>query len=139
MYQTNKGLLLAAEDIKYSKNTGLMGDQDFNDVLVGLLTFADGTPLVPVPNGFPVPEPASLGLLMTGLLLMSRKGWCDESVDRWLAPRPVASASVRVNMLAPAVRRSTSHARTCGASLNQPCSHLRCVAQPAMRAPAVHR
>ena len=73
MYQTNKGLLIAAEDIKYSQGTGRMGDQDYNDVIVGLLTYADGTPLIPIPHGSIVPEPASLGLLVLGTLLAWRR------------------------------------------------------------------
>lgn len=45
------GYVVAFEDLAYNGNTGLLGDQDYNDVVFSLTT---------------VPEPASAGLLLLG-------------------------------------------------------------------------
>lgn len=64
MFNTNHGILISAEDLPYNTSTGLMGDQDYNDMLVGFLNYADGRPMFgtntikPIPN----PETATIGL-----------------------------------------------------------------------------
>ena len=71
--ETNVGLLIAVEDLPYNPATGLMGDQDYNDMILGLLTFSDGSP-IPTPNNTPnaaVPEPASLAMLAIGAFLIA--------------------------------------------------------------------
>lgn len=68
MFDTNRGLLLAVEDTAYNSGTGRLGDQDYNDVLFGLLTYGDGTNLE-------TPEPTTSAMLVVGgaILLMRRK------------------------------------------------------------------
>lgn len=69
--QSNMGLVLAMEDLAYKPSTGLMGDQDYQDMLVGMVSYADGTPLTP--NA--IPEPASMALLVAGgVLVFWRRG-----------------------------------------------------------------
>ncbi len=70
--ETNVGLLLAVEDLPYNPSTGLMGDQDYNDMILGLLTLSGGTPIpIDPPPTNPVPEPASVALLAIGTYLIA--------------------------------------------------------------------
>ena len=71
MFNSNRGLLLAMEDIGWNKKTGKLGDQDYNDGLA-VLKYADGTPWVPlVPAA--VPEPGSAVLMVLGGMLMWKR------------------------------------------------------------------
>lgn len=60
-FATNRGLLLAWEDLPYNASTGKMGDQDYEDMIGGLLKYGNGTP---------VPEPATMILLGGGIGMM---------------------------------------------------------------------
>jgi len=64
MFETNRGLLLAWEDLPLGSD-GKLGDQDYEDMIGGLLTYGDGSH---------VPEPATMILLGGGLgvMLLSR-------------------------------------------------------------------
>lgn len=53
IFDTDQGLLVGLEDIRYNKNTGKLGDQDYNDVIFKV-------------NVAGVPEPASAALLVLG-------------------------------------------------------------------------
>jgi len=68
-FNTNAGLLLAMEDLAYRPHTGKLGDQDYEDMLVGFLSHQDGTPLTPTV----IPEPATATLLALGGLLLLRR------------------------------------------------------------------
>lgn len=63
MFDTNLGFLLAAENLPFNQNTGLLGDQDYNDFLTGYLTYADGMPLFRAVERASNPEPTMLGLV----------------------------------------------------------------------------
>lgn len=66
MFETEGGLGLAVEDLAYNKNTGLLGDQDYNDLIAGFFTWND--------NSHVVPEPASAMLLAVGAgLIFTRR------------------------------------------------------------------
>lgn len=84
-FNTNQGLLLAIEDIQWTALNdgkgkgkslsvdGRLGDQDYNDLMVSMITYSDGTPLTAAAPA--VPEPASLALLLAGgALLVPRRG-----------------------------------------------------------------
>ena len=58
MLETGAGVVLAFEDYAYSRRSGLLGDQDYNDFVVGLVGMNGGTSVVPAP--------ASLALLTLG-------------------------------------------------------------------------
>jgi len=64
VFNTSQGLLLAWEDLPLGSD-GKLGDQDYEDMIGGLLTYGDGTQ---------VPEPATMALLGGGLgvVLLSR-------------------------------------------------------------------
>lgn len=62
MFETENGLALAVEDLKFNKNTGLLGDQDYNDFVAGFLTWSQPTNVIP--------EPASAMLLAAGAAMM---------------------------------------------------------------------
>jgi hypothetical protein len=70
-FNTNRGLLLAIEDMGFNASTGLLGDQDYEDLLVGSLTYADGTPIDP--HDGVIPEPASVALLLAGSVVLCRR------------------------------------------------------------------
>lgn len=53
IFDTDQGLLVGLEDIRYNKNTGKLGDQDYNDVIFNVKVSG-------------VPEPASAALLVLG-------------------------------------------------------------------------
>ena len=60
IFDTDQGLLVGLEDIAYNKNTGKLGDQDYNDVIFNVKVSG-------------VPEPASAALLILGgALLLGR-------------------------------------------------------------------
>lgn len=67
-YNGKISTMIVAEDLGYNSSPqqfpNMLGDQDYNDVLVGMLTFADDTP---------IPEPGSLGLLALGALGLLRR------------------------------------------------------------------
>lgn len=65
LFQTNRGLLVAAEDLPYSRSTRQLGDQDYNDLFM-TVSYSDS------PN--PVPEPVSLMLMASGgTMMLSRR------------------------------------------------------------------
>lgn len=73
MFESNAGLLITMEDLAY-KNSGKLGDQDYQDMVVGLLTFSDGTP-IPFDGGGGgegngIPEPATLVLCALGTMVV---------------------------------------------------------------------
>jgi len=53
MFNTDQGIVVAIEDLPYNSSTGLLGDQDYNDVVFSL-------------TGSTIPEPASAALLLIG-------------------------------------------------------------------------
>ncbi|HAI14126.1 MAG TPA: hypothetical protein DCM28_20640 [Phycisphaerales bacterium] len=53
IFDTDQGLLVGLEDIRYNKDTGKLGDQDYNDVIFNVKVSG-------------VPEPASAALLLIG-------------------------------------------------------------------------
>ncbi len=55
IFDTDQGLLVGLEDIRYNKNSGKLGDQDYNDVIFKVNVAGVG-----------VPEPASAALLIIG-------------------------------------------------------------------------
>jgi hypothetical protein len=60
VFSTDQGTVVAFEDLPYKHTTGLLGDQDYNDVVFSFTTST-------------VPEPASAGLLILGAaMLMGR-------------------------------------------------------------------
>ncbi|GAH72656.1 unnamed protein product, partial [marine sediment metagenome] len=60
MMFTNHGLLIAWEDLPLGSD-GKLGDQDYEDLIGGLLTYSDGED---------IPEPATMALLGGGLGIM---------------------------------------------------------------------
>lgn len=60
MMFTNHGLLIAWEDLPLGID-GKLGDQDYEDLIGGLLTYPDDTD---------IPEPATMALLGGGLGIM---------------------------------------------------------------------
>ncbi len=56
-FHTNRGLLIAWEDLPLGCN-GKLGDQDYEDMIGGLLTYLGGKP---------IPEPATIALIGAGL------------------------------------------------------------------------
>jgi len=72
MFNTNHGLAISAEDLSYQHGAGLLGDQDYQD-MIGLLTRVDGLPIdldVAIPEA--IPEPATLLILTAaGLMVMA--------------------------------------------------------------------
>ena len=56
-FHTNRGLLIAWEDLPLGSD-GKLGDQDYEDMIGGLLTY---------PGGEPIPEPATLALIGAGI------------------------------------------------------------------------
>ncbi len=67
MYESDAGLLIAMEDLAYGSN-GRLGDQDYQDMVVGLLTHADGSA---INFSTSVPEPATLALVVAGLVVLT--------------------------------------------------------------------
>lgn len=67
MFNTNHGILIAAEDLPYNRSTGLMGDQDYNDMLVGFLNYADGRPMFGMNTIEPIPNPESATISLVAL------------------------------------------------------------------------
>jgi len=61
-FDTNKGLLFSWEDLPFGSNLfGIphrLGDQDYEDMIVGMMTYTDGSAVIP--------EPSSLIVLATG-------------------------------------------------------------------------
>ena len=53
IFDTDQGMLVGLEDIRYNKHTGKLGDQDYNDVIFNVKVSG-------------VPEPASAALLLIG-------------------------------------------------------------------------
>jgi len=56
-FHTNRGLLIAWEDLPLGCD-GKLGDQDYEDMIGGLLTY---------PGGDPIPEPATIALIGAGI------------------------------------------------------------------------
>lgn len=56
LFDTNRGYLMAWEDLPLSDD-GKLGDQDYEDLIGGLLTYGDGSP---------IPEPATMALIGAG-------------------------------------------------------------------------
>ncbi len=73
-FNSNQGLLIAMEDLAYNSKTGKMGDQDYEDMMAGFLSYQNGTPVNPGPT---IPEPATLTVVAAGGLILLRRGRRD--------------------------------------------------------------
>ena len=79
MFNTNRGVMLAIEDLPQAGN-GRLGDQDYEDLLVGFITKGNGEP-IPMPPSRVAPEPSGAVFALSALVAVAT-GRCQRGISQ---------------------------------------------------------